>query len=291
MRKLFVPTAVVLMLANLTAAAAPPNLVENEYAFAQAVADHGIRDGFLMYLDKHAVTLTPLPADAYAIYNERKPSSTKLSWYPSYALVSASGDFGVDTGPWRADWTQDGKQQDSHGDWLTVWQRDKDGRWHALFDGGVEHALAAQPPTAMAKDSKVPQPSAGPMMEREAALGGLAKAESAFSAAAAKSGPRAAYAAQAADDLHLFRDGLPTVIGRAAVLQTASARPESVQRVPSGSAAAGSADLGYVYGMTYQPKDAAHTQPLGGYMHIWRRDQGQWKLLMDLELPVAPPGS
>ncbi|HEV2110990.1 MAG TPA: hypothetical protein VGT99_06535 [Gammaproteobacteria bacterium] len=288
MRKLFVLTAVMPMLASFAAVAAPASLVENEYAFAQAVADHGIRDGFLMYLDKHAVTLTPLPADAYAIYSKRKPSSTKLSWYPSYALVSASGDFGVDTGPWRADWTQDGKQQDGHGDWLTIWQRDKDGRWHALFDGGVEHAPAAQPAAAMAKDTKVPQLSAGPAMEREAALGGLAQAESAFSAAAGKGSPRAAYAAQAADDLHLFRDGSATVIGKAAVLQAASAQPESIQRIPSGSGAAGSADLGYVYGMTYQAKDAAHSQPLGGYMHVWRRDLGQWKLLMDLELPVAP---
>src|SRR5579863_2376022 len=122
MRKLRLLSAVALMPLVLSgAASAPPSLVQNEYAFAKAVADHGIRDGFLMYLDKQAITLSPQPVNAFDLYTNRKPNGTKLSWYPIYALLSSSGDFGVDTGPWRADWIQDGKPQVAHGDWLTVW--------------------------------------------------------------------------------------------------------------------------------------------------------------------------
>ena len=43
------------LFATATAAAAGKTVVQAEYAFNQAVAEHGIRDGFLMFLDKDAI--------------------------------------------------------------------------------------------------------------------------------------------------------------------------------------------------------------------------------------------
>jgi len=271
------------------AAAAPLSLVQNEYVFAQAAASHGVRDGFLMYLDKQAITLAPQPVNAYETYTNRKPSGIKLSWYPVFAVLSASGDFGVDTGPWRADWTEGGKAQQSHGDWLTVWHRNKQGQWRILFDGGVDHAVPAKPSEALAKNAKVDKlPAVKSVPAMDQIHWTLQRAESVFSDTAGDSSPRAAYSGQAADDLRLLQEGSESLVGKAAVVQSMPMQHAGVQWVPSGGSVAASGDLGYIYGMTYKAKDDAHKTPQGSYAHVWRLDHGEWRLLMDLELPVPP---
>jgi ketosteroid isomerase-like protein len=109
-----------------------------------------------------------------------------------------------------------------------------------------------------------------------------------FSNTAIESSPRAAYQGQAADDIHFLQEGSQTLTGRKAVMQTVSLQPGTVQWVPFGGSAAISGDLGYIYGVTYKASDEAHKTALGSYMHVWKRDQDGWKLLIDLELPVPP---
>jgi ketosteroid isomerase-like protein len=289
MRKSIMLAAASLMLVGLTAAAAPVSLIQNEYNFAKAVADHGVRDGFLMYLDKQAITLAPQPANAFDIYTKRKPSDTKLSWYPSFAILSASSDFGVDTGPWTASWIEGGKQQKAYGDWLTVWHRNKDGHWLVLFDGGVDHDAPAKPPIALVKDAKITQlTSPGQVVDMDKVRWTLERAEQLFSDTEIESSPRAAYAGQADAAIHLLEEGHQPVTGLPAVMQTMSVQPGGWQWVPSGGSVAPSADLGYIYGLIYTAKDDDHKTPLGSYMHVWKRDQGNWKLLIDEELPVPP---
>lgn len=289
MRKLLLLSVASLMpFALASAASSPLSMVQSEYAFAKAVADHGIRDGFLMYLDKQAITLVPQPTNAYEVYTKRKPSSTKLSWYPSFALLSSSGDFGVDTGPWRADWTQGGKAQVSHGDWLTVWHRSKDGRWRILFDGGTDHEAPAKAPAALSRDAKVMRLPKIQAADVEQVHDSLERAETVFSNTAVESSPHAAYDGQGADELRLLEEGSLTRMGKALVVSSVSIHPAQVEWVPMGGSAAVSGDLGYIYGMTYKASDQGHKSPQGSYMHVWRREQGEWKLLIDLELPVRP---
>jgi len=102
------------------------------------VAKTNIRDGFLKYLDKQSITFAPQPVNAFDRYTQGKVNGTKLLWYPSYALVSATGDFGVDTGPWTAHWDEGGKQQTAYGEWLSIWARDSTGTWKALFAAGID---------------------------------------------------------------------------------------------------------------------------------------------------------
>ncbi|MFI4967215.1 MAG: hypothetical protein ACHQAU_00705 [Gammaproteobacteria bacterium] len=289
MRKAIMLAVASLMLTALTAAAAPVSLIQNEYDFAKAVADHGVRDGFLMYLDKQAITLAPQPVNAYEVYTNRKPSATKLSWYPTFALLSSSGDFGVDTGPWIASWVQEGKQQKAYGDWLTVWHKNKDGHWQVLFDGGVDHDKPAKTPQALAKTAKVTQlGSVGQVVDMDKVHWTLERAEQLFSDTEIDSSPRQAYAGQADAGLRLLEEGHQPVICLPAVMASMSVQPGAWQWVPSGGSVAPSADIGYIYGLTYAAKDDDHKTPLGSYMHVWQRDQGDWKLLIDEELPVPP---
>ncbi|MGH8371036.1 MAG: YybH family protein, partial [Gammaproteobacteria bacterium] len=150
-----------LCLANICFAAAKPSvpdhnqtLVQAEYAFAQAVQQHGLRDGFLMYLDDHAITFAPQPMDAKTFYASRTAGPSTLSWYPVMARLAASSDFGFTTGPWQVSFTtRDGKPAIVHGDYVTIWHRNADGTWRWLLDAGVEHAPSSGKVVALPDDS------------------------------------------------------------------------------------------------------------------------------------------
>ncbi len=287
MRKFSLLLAASLLMASARAAA-PVSLVQNEYDFAAVVAKQGVRDGFLQYLDKQAVTFAPQPVNAYDGYEKRKPSSTQLTWYPSYALVSASGDFGVDTGPYTAEWMQDGKPHYAYGEWLSVWAKDASGKWKALFDSGIQHAKPQTAVQPLAKDAKVMQLAAagGAAPAVDDTHDALVRADTVFSNDAARKGLRSAYQSSGAADLRLLLDGSEPLIGQAEVGSVTPEVPAGLEWVALGGSAARSGDLGYVYGMTYKTGDTLHQVPQGTYMHVWRKDPVGWKLIIAEETPL-----
>ena len=291
MRTLVTLTLVVLASA-VQAAAKPPSIVQNEYAFVRTTAKLGIRDGFLRYFDKQAITFAPQPVNGYDFYTNKKPSATKLDWYPSFALLSASGDFGVDTGPWIAHWEDGGKAQEAHGEWLSIWHRNAQGQWKALFDAGIGHDKPANPVQALAEDAKVDQlPAvAGTAPAIEDVRDEIIRAEVLFSNTVQVRGPQAAYAAYAVSGVHLLQDGKLPVLGLMAATQAVPDKPMELQYVSLGGSTAPSGDLGYVYGMTYTSDDKDHKSPIATYMHVWAHDAGGWKLVVAEEQPLPPPG-
>lgn len=287
MRIFFVTPILSLLLVSGAYAAADVSLVQNEYAFARDVAKRGVRDGFLLHLDKQSITFAPVPVNAYDFYTQRKPGSSKLSWYPVFALVSGDGSFGVDTGPWTADYIQDGKPQQAHGEWLTVWSRDASGAWRALFDAGIGHPKPDSPVTGLSENAAVAQlrVAPGPAPAVEDVHDQLARAEAAFSNDATQ-GLRSAYENAATGEIHLLLDNSQPLVGRDAVLKVIPPAPAGLQWAPMGSSVAKSGDLGYVYGMTYKSADSKRATPQGVYMHVWRHDPDGWKLLIAEESPL-----
>lgn len=287
MKKFLVVLLTSLMLA---AASAPVSLVQNEYNFAATVAKKGIRDGFLQYLDKQAIGFGPMPRNDYEAYSKAKPgsSSSKLTWYPAWALLSSSGDFGVDTGPWTEKWTKDGKPGESDGEWLTVWTRHKDGHWKALFDSGSDHPAPEHPAKALAKRSAVPQLPVldGPTPSTQDVEDQLVRVEKVFSNEANDHSLRAAYQGSGAPELRLLFENSQPILGLSLAMRVTPDVVSGRQWVPLGGTAARSGDLGYIYGMTYKVTDTKQSTPQGAYMHVWRRDADGWKLLIALESPL-----
>jgi len=285
MKKLPLVLASLLLMA---AASKPVSLVQNEYDFAAAVAKQGVRDGFLRYLDKQAIGLSPTPVNDYDTYSKRPSGGdARLRWYPSYALLASSGDFGVDTGPWSYEASKDGKPVQAHGEWLTVWHLDESGRWKALFDGGIGHDAAS---TEKALDHDAHAEQMKPINGSAPAVDGvheqLAQAETAFSDTAAHESLRTAYETSGSADLRLLLEKSQPVLGRDRAARAAPDLPSGMSWEPMGSGAARSGDLGYVYGETYKLSDAKHVTPVGVYMHVWRHEAGGWKLLIALEQPL-----
>lgn len=287
MRKIALLTAILLPIA--ASAAKPVSLVQNEYDFAARAAKIGVRDSFLEYFDKQAVTFAPKPVNAYDFYTQRKPNGSQLLWYPSFALISSDGNFGVDTGPWTAHWQQDGKQQSAYGEWLSIWHRDSTGKWKALFDGGLGHE-SDDKAAPLDPKAKVPQLPAvhGKAPSEEDVHDGIIRAETVFSNDANSKSLREAYMSSGTDDIRVMMEGGLPLLGLGEMAKVVPDVPAGLTWVPLGGSAAKSGDLGYIYGMTYKPADTAHLSPLGTYMHVWKHGIKGWQLIIAEELPLPP---
>ena len=56
----------------------------------------------------------------------------RLSWEPKFARADASGELGYTYGTW----TYESAGAVSRGKYVTIWRRQEDGTWKAVFDGG-----------------------------------------------------------------------------------------------------------------------------------------------------------
>jgi len=114
----------------LLAAATPGTAVEAERAFGADAQKIGQTTAFLKWSSDKAVMFTPHPANAHAMLNGRKNPPVAIFWWPGRSYVSCDGKLAINTGPWVRDW---GK---AVGYFTTVWQRQPDGGWKWIYDGG-----------------------------------------------------------------------------------------------------------------------------------------------------------
>jgi hypothetical protein len=116
--------------ALLLAAAAPPSAIDAERAFAADAQKLGQWTAFRKYATDDALMFIPQPTNAQTFLKERKDPPVSVFWWPGQSYVSCDGNTAVNTGPWVREW---GK---SVGYFTTVWQRQADGNWKWIYDGG-----------------------------------------------------------------------------------------------------------------------------------------------------------
>lgn len=135
------------------------SLVEAEIRFASASVEKGIRAAFLQYLADDAIVFLPEPINGKEGYGSRPESSAKLSWYPVYADISSSLDWGYTTGPYEFRPNPTDEQPTGAGFYLSVWKKQPDGQWKVAIDHGSSYPVEqikpeSYKPTAGVETSK-----------------------------------------------------------------------------------------------------------------------------------------
>jgi ketosteroid isomerase-like protein len=70
----------------------------------------------------------------------------KLTWQPEGARALDSGKNGLTWGRWQRQFQgRDGKLRTMTGQYITVWRKQKDGTWRAVWDGGEGTPPPAKP--------------------------------------------------------------------------------------------------------------------------------------------------
>ncbi len=266
------------------------SVVDVEHSFAQAVAERGIRDGFIAFLAEDAILFRPRAVNAQRWLARQPATPGILAWEPAFADASAAGDLAMTTGPW--DYRPDPAQPPvGHGNYLSVWKKQADGSWKAVIDHGTynpppdETTVKLETPARPAPDTPWPK-----RQELTAELQSLLKTDSAFAGASAAQGRMQALTAYVTPSVRIVRNGKQPLTGIEAIRDLAGEDTGTLTWRVVGGDIARSADLGYTYG-EYTISDPALEEPLemGNYVRIWRRQANRsWRVIVDLMSPLSP---
>ena len=121
-------------------AADPQVLIDADIAFSDYSVKYGIQKAFIEFADDSVVLLKPkrMPIvgklNLIKSYEGKSDSGVVLTWTPTKAIIAKSGELGYTYGFW----TFVAKTDTSHGTYMTVWRKDKNGHWKYIADTGNE---------------------------------------------------------------------------------------------------------------------------------------------------------
>ncbi|MBC8082109.1 MAG: hypothetical protein H7Z21_02755 [Hymenobacter sp.] len=250
-------------------------LVQAERTFAAYGREHSIKESFGKFL-----------ADAYLFrqdqfvlggpyYATQPERPGRLTWWPTYARIAASGDWGITTGPAEFHPNSAAEPPVGFGNFVTVWQKNAAGAWQVAYDGGISYA--ASPATPGISDPKTHPAKLRAPADTAALRGTLRQAEAAFTARAQTSLQQAYTPVLPAPgtDLRLLREAaVPYVGAEARRLAVESGQAVTFRPFRTGVAASG--ELGYTLGYL------DFRQQHGHYLRVWQREGVQWKLALEL---------
>ena len=112
-------------------------IIKTDEAFSTMSKEQGMKKAFIEYMDDDGILLRPnhppiVGANAIEYLTEQNDSSYILTWSPSAATVSGSGDLGYSYGIYQL------QLQDTilHGTYVSIWKKQKDGKWKFVLDTG-----------------------------------------------------------------------------------------------------------------------------------------------------------
>jgi len=269
------------------------SLVEAERAFARLAVAKGIRDSFLENMTDESILFRPGPVPGKKWMTERPAPQGVLTWYPIFADISRAGDLGYTTGPWEFREKSLSDKPVAHGQFVTVWKKQADGRWKFVVDLGTRN-----PPPA-SKESEVSFPSdkrsAGKVdvvMDVEAARLSLIQVEEDYSKLVSSKKTIDSFLSLMADDVRLFRLNAFPAVGKQATQAALATRQGVLSWQPVKADVSRSGDLGYTYGSYEFKASGVDAKPVekGNYVRIWKRQRGgKWRVVLDILNPTPPP--
>lgn len=264
-----------------TATAQPSALDEViavERAFAAETRELGFKRGFLAYVAPDGFTFQPGPVPArpgLEAQPDSPPPGPPLFWWPQFAGASVSGDLGFTTGgasiPVR---------------YFTVWQRQSDGRWRWIYDGGSP-LRAPLPGGAGDVVTRLP-PATASAGSAEAALAEVRPLEAELAGLAAEDNAAARLRFLAEDGL-VAGSGMPAYAGRSEQVAELARQPARQTLRPIGAIASRAGDMVFAWGEARWTRD---DQPRWGhYARIWQKRRVGWRIVADMLVPAPgiPP--
>lgn len=271
--------ALLVLLPGSGLAKAPPStasVVAAEREFAAYAAEHGWIQAFRTYSAPDGVVIPDGQIrNARAVFNARTDTGSRaLKWWPATALIARSGDLGFTTGPYTVD--DSGKIQ---GQYFTVWQRQPDGRWLWIFDGGT----GTEEPSAIPREGAVPEFAISSVRHKApaAALAEVATIEEAH--------PSATSLVPFLDaKARVLRAERPPATENAAQLDMVFPNAAIAYDRAERSVASNAGDLVFTLGAAHWPQSAG-TTGTGHYARIWQATSKGWRIVFDELLPAPPP--
>ncbi len=256
-----------------------------ENYFSALSAEKGIKKAFLTVSDEHTIVFKPGPQKAVDFYKKVVEHKEYLSWTPTYALISRSGDWALTLGPYVYRDSIDAPTAE-YGSYFSIWKANGKGIWKLALDAGIEHP---QPKTEHklsyrdATDTKFfKQLSPNRLQQRDDIVYSTDKLFSNIQ----KAQTRLAFAEFLAHDAQLLFPGSEPVKGKEKILDFLYKKNLKITSEITQVDRALGGDLAYTYGT------ATVQQNNGGvkdfyYVRIWQIQPGYlWNVLIDMYIPA-----
>jgi ketosteroid isomerase-like protein len=266
-------------------------IVDGERRFYEMGQEQGTRAAFLEFLADNSIVFEPGPVDGKKAWAARPEGGLWLKWQPVFAAMSRSADLGYTTGPAEFRKNKEDEKPFGHGQYISIWRKQKDGAWKVALDVGHGNPRPPNPPG----EPELSFPAAGADVHTDIAVAKrkLGDAKKKFAATAANDST-AAIAEAARDDIRVHREEMFPGLGKDAVRLMLSVRRGKLTLTQMGEAMSAAGDLAYTYGRYVLAR--SQNDERGHYLQIWRAENdGTWKLALDFQAPVPPeqkkPGS
>jgi ketosteroid isomerase-like protein len=275
--------AIVLLFVGLCAQAQTPleEIVAAEKRFAQMSVDNGMRAAFLANFNDETIAFQQgEPVAGRKGWAEGEESNAYLFWWPVWADVSSSGDFGYTTGPA----VLGGERQDPKPTrgmyYASVWKQDDTGTWKVVADLGTGTYDPAENKVDFAAAS-IPKKKGKGMGDAVAAQNALFEMDRSYL--------RGLNEAKASFDKKHFtsetrvhRPGRKPATTAAEILALDEKGKFSFEQ--TGGDIASSGDMGVTWGKVkvLVVRDGIESTIPVCYMRVWRKDGGEWKIVLDV---------
>ena len=276
MRSPLLPLIVLLAGCNLQPAPdSAADVIAAERAFAERALDIGWVGAFREFSTADSVMaagagLTPT-ADAL---DGAPEGDRSLYWAPAFAGIARSGDLGFTTGGFSVD-----ESRTLRGQYFTVWQRQADGGWKWIYDGGP--GGVSDPPRVPPADARV--------VELPVARDGAGTIAAAEVEALERSlaGP-GAIAAHLAPDARVYRRGHRRALGGSASLANLQRPSDRLEYRLVRVEASAAGDLAFALGEVSWTEDGLPRA--GSFARIWQYRDGNWLVVYD-QVAEQPPAA
>lgn len=252
-------------------------VVNAEKQFAAYAKSNGTVPAFMKFLDDSSKVFDKGKIlNGKEFWQQRKADSSELRWYPEFAEISASGDFGYTSGPWEYRVKKGSEKADFRGYFNSIWKKNDVDEWKVMIDLGVPASESEYDEEKVEYVSSVIDEKTTPVSKRNLKNAKrrtnkteeIADLEGKFIANYADG---KAYMKYASPKARFFRPMKKVMKGTITL-------PDTVQYTYhyTGGEMAHSKDLAYAFGnVTALGKE-------GNYLRVWKKEAGEWKIVLDV---------
>lgn len=230
------------------------DLANAERAFAATSVKKGFHQAFVEHLAEDGLVFAPAPTNGKKLHADAPESKALLNWYPAYADISSSLDWGYTTGPYAFKATSEDTAAAGAGFYLSVWKKQPDGQWKVAIDMGNSFA-----PNLLKEEVYHPAPAPDNKLAKGTTENLLAQDVQ----------PVQPYF----EETLLYRHGEYPVKYKDVIIEPAA----NVRYTTLGHDLSPAADMAYTYGSYSQPTGKG--TETGYYLKIWKALDGEWRLV------------
>ncbi len=243
-------------------------LIASEKSFAKTSREQSTKKAFLAFVDSNCVGFSGGgQVNVFKEWMQRNEDGSKLTWAPEFAIISSSGEMGVTTGPWEYREKSLKDTAVAYGHFTTVWKKNKEGKWKAMFDMGIQYTQKNT------NDGTVKKFVLSSTENKSNSTALLMNTEMNFISAFAND-KNAALNKAIIPDSWFSINGYVPFKNAAAINAAMDAVPANTAFTSTGLIASNNNDMFAVYG------NAQTGDKKQNYMRLWVRQGQEWKLLM-----------